>query len=238
MTNFRFGFLGLLAALTTALNLAMIFSKSIEAAPSDVRGSGNVAVSSYTTTAGTYTLWTSGRITNTKTGKTVAPPYEAAGAGFAQASRNRGEPLGSENVAVDYVQNKDGTFTLFADGSVKKATDLGASGKAPGGGKIVFAYKAAAFGADGGRYGTWISSGFKVADHGGMSNAQLGEFEEPFEENPLVFYSVGTSVANSGGITGGPTFTLLGVKTGEKTGFGRFNQSPPWSGEWVVVIGK
>ena len=231
MTNFRFGFLGLLAALTTVLNLAMIFSKSIEAAPSDVRGSGNVAVSSYTTTSGTYTLWTSGRITDIKTGKSVAPPYEAAGSGFAQASRNKGEPLGSENVAVDYVQNEDGTFTLFADGSVKKATDPGASAKAPGSGKVLFAYRRGAVASDGGRYGEWVSSGFKLGDLGGAVGSQLGEFEQPFEEKPVVLYS--GDVPGSGG----PRDQSIRMKFGEKAHAGVF-PSGTMAPDWVVVIGK
>ena len=116
----------ILGGLLTTLNLGWFLAGHLDAAPSDVKGSGNVAVASYTTKDGTYLLWSSGRITESTTGKDVAPPYGPA-PGFAKAAVERGIPVGSPRVAVDYVQNDEGTYTLFADGSVMKADDEGAS---------------------------------------------------------------------------------------------------------------
>ena len=117
----------ILGGLLTTLNLGWFLAGNLDAAPSDIKGSGNVAVASYTTKDGTYILWSSGRITESTSGKEVAPPYGPA-PGFAKAPQEKGTPAGSPRVAVDYVQNDEGTYTLFADGSVMKADDEGASG--------------------------------------------------------------------------------------------------------------
>ena len=102
----------ILGGLLTTLNLGWFLAGHLDAAPSDVKGSGNVAVASYTTKDGTYLLWSSGRITESTTGKDVAPPYGPA-PGFAKAAVERGIPVGSPRVAVDYVQNDEGTYTIF-----------------------------------------------------------------------------------------------------------------------------
>ena len=105
---------------------------SLEAAgsPKDVRGSGNVAVSGYTNSAGHFILWSSGRITN-GAGKEVNAPgaYNTASV-CSLPSRISGNILGSGSVAVSVFSDADATYVLFSDGTVKKPRNADAAAPA------------------------------------------------------------------------------------------------------------
>lgn len=155
--------------------MAGMMAQSGEAAPKDVLGSPNVAIRSYKNEEGIFVLWADGRITDAKSGKEVGNPknYKTP-AGFSPPSLVRGRPAGSPNVAVDVIQDENGTFVLFADGSVRQP-NLGGAG-APG-------------------FGDWelFSGGF---DRGVMSaqtpNITISgggfvTFEKPFREVPFIW---------------------------------------------------
>ncbi len=219
MNHHRFTILGLLLALGLTLNVVFLTTRTLTAAPSDVRGSGNSAVASYTTSKGSYLLWSSGRITDTKTGQDVAPPYGPA-PGFAQAAKLRAEPSGSPNVAVDYVQNATGTYTLFADGSVLKADDEGASAP-PGMGEVitgvidpgVLQTSASTMIVSGTGFSTQNPT--NVAGQPGINNIV---FDEPFDEVPVVIITplggyvyglLGMGGPNTGGFTDSVSLTSV-----------------------------
>lgn len=246
----------------TVLNAVFFFSNRLEAAPSDIKGSANVAVASYSTSKGSYTLWSSGRITSLKTGKQVAPPYDSGTPeGLQLATKAQKEPLGSPKVAVDYLQNPKGTYTLWADGSISKATDLGASAPRGGQTKIFYAYRATPATMS---LPTYIVSGFRLDDrYDGtvLENTRIQRdvpnlgsipFNEEFTEPPLVFYSVAPS-SPSGQVSGvsqvglemtGATARVgdsFGVTVAEKDRLSlrgaTFNHRG-WDGRWLIVIGQ
>jgi hypothetical protein len=220
----------ILGGLLTTLNLGWFLAEHLEAAPSDVKGSGNVAVSSYTTTEGTYILWSSGRITDSKSGEEVAPPYGPA-PGFAKAALEKGTPVGSPRVAVDYVQNDEGTYTLFADGSVMKADDEGAS--APAGGAVDIKFGVAMPNSL-----PPLENGIDMPDSLQASGAFV--IEEPFEEGAIIIMPL-----KQGGVHNAFPTGMIGAYTvgpdGRNTGMG---SSPNnintdlWDGTWVIAIGK
>lgn len=98
-----------------------------EAAPSDVVGSPNVAVTGFKTAGGSFTLWADGHITNVPASSseaitTVNPDarttgaYTAAPAYMIPAAAS-GRPKGSPNVAVGVLPTRTATYVLFADGT-------------------------------------------------------------------------------------------------------------------------
>lgn len=101
---------------------------SVEAAPSDIKGSPNIAVKSFRTKNGTYILYSDGSISGrTAEGQIVAkqlPRYGAA-PGWPAPNFAAGKPKGSPNVAVDVIQDGNSTFVLFSDGSVKSPSMAG-----------------------------------------------------------------------------------------------------------------
>lgn len=218
--------------LLSVLNLGWFLAERLDAAPSDIRGSGNVAVASYTTTKGSYILWSSGRITDAESGKDVAPPYSPA-SGFARAAVERGAPVGAPRVAVDYVQNAEGTYTLFGDGSVQKADDEGASAPAGGSAEI--------------KFGIALSNSMPPIEYGidmpdNLQSARFYSLKEPFEEGGVVIMpmeadglpdplSAGTVTAVSIGPDGKPIF-------GGKSPVTRGGGPMKWTGTWIVAIGK
>jgi hypothetical protein len=101
-----------------------LLSRPAAAEPSNVNGSPNVALRVFENTAGTFTLYSSGRIWDHKnnrdatvdlSGYTAAPTSK-----FRQATPVPGKAKGSPNVAVDLIYDTDGTYVLFADGSVRQ----------------------------------------------------------------------------------------------------------------------
>ena len=96
--------------------------RTLEAAPGDVLGSGNVAVDVYQNQRGTYVLWSSGRLTLARGGSAdLGRPYRipdaAAQVGSPPLERDRSK--GSEHVAVKVLVRSEATYVVFADGSVK-----------------------------------------------------------------------------------------------------------------------
>lgn len=112
------------------------FIGTLEAAPSDIMGSPNIAVRSYRTTKGTFVLWSDAHISAAIETKAKRPPGTIVTATDAYEDRTeppqrpKGRPIGSPNVPVDVVQDSEGTVVLFADGTTRKPQDAEAS--APG----------------------------------------------------------------------------------------------------------
>jgi hypothetical protein len=100
-----------------------LLSSKAEAAPADVKGSPNVAVDTYRNSAGTYILWSNGKITNADGDATdLGHPYTTPDAA-AKIGKQTLEPkklLGSPNVAIKAIPRKDATYILFADGTLQK----------------------------------------------------------------------------------------------------------------------
>lgn len=233
MKLFSSNSVALLAVALGILNLALVTSGRLNAAPSDVRGSDNVAVASYSTSKGSYVLWSSGRITNAETGKNVAPPYSPV-KGFVKASPTSKMPLGSPNVAVDYLQNSDGTFTIYADGSVMKADDEGASAPASGV-DVMFSIRLSN---SQGR----VESGLHVTDAAGhypIGSGQplLMKLDREHKDGGLI---VIPTINNSS--TG--RYKALGIPFGPHTGIDPYSgefvvpKGNYWTGDWVIVIAK
>lgn len=220
----------ILGGLLTTLNLGWFLAGNLDAAPSDIKGSGNVAVASYTTKDGTYILWSSGRITESTSGKEVAPPYGPA-PGFAKAPQEKGTPAGSPRVAVDYVQNDEGTYTLFADGSVMKADDEGAS--APAGGAVDI------------KFGVAMPNSLPPLENGidMPDSVQAGGnfvIEEPFEDGGIVIMPLRDRAPNAvfpNGIIGAYTVGSDGQINRNLPG-NMYGGNMEWNRTWVIAIGK
>lgn len=110
------------------------------AAPSDVFGNPNQAVDTYRNRAGSFVLWGDGRITRVDGGAAdlgrpyADPPGSAQiGAPVMQAS----QALGSPNVAVKALCRPDGTYVLFADGTLKKPANSDAAAGSPSEGNVL-----------------------------------------------------------------------------------------------------
>ena len=191
----------------------------LNAAPQDIRGSDNVAVASYTTNKGTYLLWSSGRITNSETGQVVAPPYQPA-TGFQKAPVVAKMPAGSPNVAVDYVQNDKGTFTLFADGNVMKADDEGAS--APlGSSNVLFAARL--------RNGVVVEDGIRFPTVRSAVFPDLAGAKE-FSDGGLLLIPVSNPY--------GPEKTSTLTLSIEPGGRVQLPHTAQWTGDWAIAVGK
>ena len=120
---FKFGVFLVVLGFTAAAPMAW-------GSPKDIRGSGNVAVSGYTNSAGHFILWSSGRITNSA-GKEVnsSSAYDPASVCILP-SRISGNILGSAFVAVSVFSDSEATYVLFSDGSVKKPRNAEAAAPA------------------------------------------------------------------------------------------------------------
>lgn len=94
--------------------------KAARASPADVRGSGNVLVAGFRNRAGSFLLWSSGRITRPDGQEVNGPTDYTAAPGFAPARRVRDQAVGSGNVAVGVVPEGSATNVVFSDGSVRR----------------------------------------------------------------------------------------------------------------------
>ncbi len=92
-------------------------ARPIEASPADVRGSDNVLVSGYRNRAGTFLLWSSGRITRPDGSVANAAGRYHPAVGFSRPTRVAGQVVGSGNLACGVVPDAAGTFVVFSDGS-------------------------------------------------------------------------------------------------------------------------
>lgn len=108
----------------------LVVGGGAQASPSDVRGSGNVAVKAYTNSAGSFVLWSNGRITSLE-GKEVnkESAYDSY-SGAKLPTRIGGNILGSSLVAVSAFSTDDATCVLFSDGTVKKPRNSDAASPA------------------------------------------------------------------------------------------------------------
>ena len=152
----------------------------VDAAPSDIRGSDNTAVDTYRNSAGTYVVWSSGRITDVTNPSTdLGQPYTTptASTGIVAPGYQTGHTLGSPNVAVKAVSRKDGTFILFADGTLRVPSDSGARAGSAIPGRILRGSVNASGGATGG-------SDFSVART--ATGTYTVTFDTPFTQTPSV----------------------------------------------------
>lgn len=114
----------------------------VTASPADVRGSDNVPVTGYRNRAGSFMLWSSGRITKTD-GTQVNSATEYANApGYTRPTPAPNQVVGSGNVATGVMPDGSATYIVFADGSVRKPVNNLASA-APLDQRVVWGFVAA-----------------------------------------------------------------------------------------------
>lgn len=92
----------------------------VGASPSDVRGSDNILVTGYRNRAGSFLLWSSGRITRPDGLQVNGPGEYGEAPGFARPRLVEDQVVGSGNVAAGVVPDGSGTYVVFSDGSVRK----------------------------------------------------------------------------------------------------------------------
>lgn len=115
----------------------------VTASPADVRGSDNVPVTGYRNRAGSFMLWSSGRITKTDgTPVNGAMDYTAAPSPYPSPTALPGQVVGSGNVATGVMPDGSATYIVFADGSVRKPNNNLASA-APLDQRVVWGFVAA-----------------------------------------------------------------------------------------------
>lgn len=111
---------------------------SADAAPADVVGSANIAVTGFETAGGYFMLWTDGHITTVpqtsgETAQVVNPSARTSGAytdaptHVAKPTPTKGQSSGSPHIAVGVVPAKGATYVLFADGSLRTPSSIDAS---------------------------------------------------------------------------------------------------------------
>lgn len=84
------------------------------AAAPQVKGSPNVAVTSWSSSSTTFVLWSNGRITDASTGTPVATSWSSSG--LPTPAATAGYITGSPNVAIGILPTSSATYILFADG--------------------------------------------------------------------------------------------------------------------------
>lgn len=112
------GLLGMVAG-----SAPFLMARPAPAAPSDVKGSPNVAVRIYQNKSGFYTLYSNGRIWDNTNGTEVVSGVDQYGppsGKFKSAPSVQGRAKGSPYVPVDILFDTTGTYVLFADGSVRR----------------------------------------------------------------------------------------------------------------------
>lgn len=97
------------------------------ASPADVRGSDNVLVCGYRNRAGSFLLWSSGRITRPDGTQANAAGRYMAAPGYSRPDLVARQPVGSGNVACGTVPDGSGTYVVFSDGSVRRPAEPGAA---------------------------------------------------------------------------------------------------------------
>lgn len=150
----------------------------VDAAPSDIRGSDNMAVDTYRNSAGTYVVWSSGRITDVRSPSTdLGQPFTApsVSSGIVDPGYQSGQTLGSPNVAVKAIPREDGTYILFADGTLRVPSDSGARAPSAIPGKILRGSVSSAGSSTGG-------SGFTCSRT--APGTYTVTFDTPFDQTP------------------------------------------------------
>lgn len=93
---------------------------SVLASPADVRGSDNVLVTGYRNRAGTFLLWSSGRITRPDGSLANAAGNYVTAPGYVKPPTVQNQTVGSGNVACGVAPGADGTVVLFSDGTGRR----------------------------------------------------------------------------------------------------------------------
>lgn len=110
----------------------VVWFPQAQAAPQDVHGSANLAVGGFRNRLDSFVLWGNGRITQTQgSSQDLGHPYRqpAPQARIADPSYENGQPMGSPNLAVKALVRADGTYVLFANGSLRRpAAELASAG--------------------------------------------------------------------------------------------------------------
>ncbi len=173
--------IALVLGLMVGLQVTQFVAK-VDAAPSDVIGSPNVAVDSWRSQGKTFILFSDGRILDAAGGSNdLGHPYQQpdASANISNVSYTRGRPHGSPNVAVGTVRRSDGTFVLFADGSLRVPNDPDAASGDTENKRLIT--------------GMYIDSGFQYCNGGTLvstGQSMLNEarivFDRPYDTRPVV----------------------------------------------------
>jgi len=191
-----------------------MLARPAHAAPTDVKGSPNIAVKSYTNRAGNFVLWADGHISNANTGVKVVTPGTGYGpaAGFTPSPKTPRRPGGSPSVAVDVIQDTTGTYVLFSDGSVRHPPVANAG--APG------------FGTTEIFYGKTFGGGIASHSPNLTVSGTTVRFRTAFKEPPFVFllYKNGDWFFMYNGTVGftNPTNTAITFNPGHLTDGGFF----------------
>jgi hypothetical protein len=117
--------------------VAPLTPPSVGAAPQDVRGSANVALDVFHNRSGSFVLWANGRITRSDgNAQDLGRPYAlpAPSAELPTPTPLAGEPLGATWLPVKALVRRDGTYILFADGTLRRPRHSDAAAGAAGGG--------------------------------------------------------------------------------------------------------
>lgn len=185
---------GVMGALMGAMAGGALLAKPALAAPSDLKGSPNLAVKMYQNKVGTFTLCSDGRIWNLDTGAEAVSGLSqyavVAASKFKPLAPVGGRIKGSPNIAVDAFVDKTGTYVLFADGSVRRPN--GAAGKEGGTGNIRIEYFLTTLGGPQTKTDGWSSDG----------SAQGIIWEPAFSVAPIMFViaSGGAAPGGQGGV--------------------------------------
>ncbi|MBI3930333.1 MAG: hypothetical protein HY319_32655 [Armatimonadetes bacterium] len=161
------------------------------AAPADVFGSPDVAVTGFQTTGGTFVLWSDGHITNVPTDGSAptvvngADAYKLPAAGTqTRPAPTAGKPQGSPNVAVGVLPTRSVTYVLFADGTAKIPLDDDAKKGPPASGRVE---SGVYYGSVGGQDAFYSTSGTALVPTSGvMSTTYVLQFDPPFDSAPIV----------------------------------------------------
>lgn len=108
----------------------------LTASPTHVLGSPNLPVATYRNAQGTFLLWSNGRISDASGGSNdLGRPYSdpLPAAEIATPEHQAVGPRGSPNVAVQAIARPDGSYVLFADGSLRRPAAANARAPAAGG---------------------------------------------------------------------------------------------------------
>lgn len=175
---------------------------SVSAAPGEIAGSPNIAVDVYRNSAGTFILWSDGRLTNAN-GSTLdlGKPYQdpPAAANIGRPTRESEGNLGAPEVAVQSLSRPDGTYILFGDGRLRRPSNSdAAAGASSQQGNIIAGSWRGGSSTEPGKYSVSVSGNELRIN---LSQPISGQYHAwaagmPFQQSQIVPY---TSTSGSGG---------------------------------------
>jgi len=115
--------LSCLAFLLGTLLAQHLPARPVVASPADVRGSDNVLVTGYRNRAGTFLLWSSGRITRPDGSLANAAGSYVVAPGFCKPVPVKNQTVGAAQVACGVTAGTGGTVVLFSDGTGRRPVD-------------------------------------------------------------------------------------------------------------------